>query len=75
MLYNIQINEYQEFMKGAKRYAITKITDRPKKLLEDTIDLREEVMNLGDKISKDVNRLHTLIRKSQYDHSSDEGIF
>lgn len=69
------MNEYQEFMKGAKRYAITKITDRPKKRLEDAIDLREEVMKLGDKISKDVRCLHNLIKKGQYDHSTDIGIF
>ena len=48
-------------MKGAKRYAITKITDRPLKRLEAVIDARVEILALGDEIAKGVDLLHRLI--------------
>ena len=48
-------------MKGAKRYAITKITDRPKKRLEAIIDVKEEILAIGDEIAERVDALQTLI--------------
>ena len=62
-------------MKGAKRYAITKITDRPLKRLEAVIDARVEILALGDEIAKGVDLLHRLIENQRYNPDTDEGLF
>ena len=61
-------------MKGAKRYAITKITDRPKRRLEAMVDLREEVLAISTDIAERVENLHNVLQNQQYDHESDEGL-
>ena len=54
-------------MKEAKRHAIKKITDRPRRRLEDIIELREKVMTMSDDISERISELHTLLEDNEYD--------
>ena len=61
-------------MKGARRYAIAKITDRPRKRLNAMVDLREEVMKLSSEISIRVDALYTLLKNQQYEVETDQGL-
>ena len=56
-LYQIQLGEYQHFLKEAKRYAIIKITDKPQKRLTEVVGLREKVTKLTGSIAKKVSAL------------------
>ena len=61
-------------MKEAKRIAITKITDRPRRRLEDIIELREKIMTMSDDIAERIYELHTLLKDNEYDLETDEGL-
>ena len=61
-------------MKGARRYAIAKITDRPRKRLNAMVDLREEVMKLSSEISIRVDARYTLLKNQQYEVETDQGL-
>ena len=61
-------------MKEAKRIAITKITDRPRRRLEDIIELREKIMTMSDDIAERIHELHTLLKDNEYDQETDEGL-
>ena len=54
-------------MKEAKRHAITRITYRPRRRLEDIIELREKVMTMSDDIAERIHELHTLLKDNEYD--------
>ena len=56
-MYHLQRKEYSQFMRGAKSFAIKKITDLPRQRLEDMIDLREEILAMGNDIAARVDRL------------------
>ena len=57
MMYHLQRKEYNNFMRGAKSLAIKKITDKPRERLESMIELREEILSLGNDIAARANRL------------------
>ena len=61
-------------MKEAKRHAITRITERPRRRLEDIIELREKIMTKSDDIAERINELHTLLKDNEYDQETDEGL-
>ena len=61
-------------MKGARRYVITKITDRPRQRLEKMVDLREDIMKLSNDIALRVDALHTLIQNQVYSSENDDGL-
>ena len=61
-------------MREAKRHAITKITDRPRRRLEDIIELREKIMTMSDDIAERVYELHALLEDNVYDRETDEGL-
>ena len=61
-------------MREAKRHAITKITDRPRRRLEDIIELREKIMTMSDDIAERVYELHALLEDNGYDRETDEGL-
>ena len=61
-------------MRGAKTLAIKKITDLPRKRLEDMIELREEILTLGNDIAARVDNLHKLLEKHAYDAETDTGL-
>ena len=61
-------------MRGAKTFAIKKITDKPRQRLEQMIDLREEILSLGNDIAARADRLQKLIEKNQYDQETDSGL-
>jgi len=61
-------------MKGAKSLAIKKITDQPRKRLEDMIELREEILTLGIDIAARAERLQNLIEKNAYNPETDSGL-
>ena len=61
-------------MKEAKRHAITRITYRPRRRLEDIIELREKVMTMSDDIAERIHELHTLLKDNEYDQVTDEGL-
>ena len=61
-------------MRGAKTLAIKKITDLPRQRLEDMVELREEILALGNDIAARVDNLHKLIEKHAYDPETETGL-
>ena len=51
LMYQLQRKEYAQFKRGIKTHAIKKITDGPRKKLEDMIELRETILALGNDIA------------------------
>ena len=74
LMYHLQRKEHSQFMRGAKSFAIKKITDKPRQRLEQMIDLREEILSLGNDIAARADRLQKLIEKNQYDQETDSGL-
>ena len=74
LMYHLQRKEYSQFLRGAKSFAIKKITDKPRERLESMIDLREEILSLGNDIAARVDNLKKLIQKNQYDEETDTGL-
>ena len=74
MLYHIQQNEDQMFLRKAKEYAELRILDRPKMRLDAMIDLRAEIYGLCQEFYDNCKNVVDRILSETHDPDKDEGL-